>query len=209
MSADVAPVISWVPPRGDRSERPWVLLHGSDGHETDLLPLAARVSPSAAKIAPRGSVVMQGGFAHFHRHPDRTIDEDDLLRRVAPLARLLNSALADHGLDRPPILLGFSNGAIMAAALLAHAPELFEAAVLLRPLVPFVDASLPTMDAMPILVLDAADDTRRSIADGHRQTQILTRAGAHVTHSTVPTGHAVSDHDVNAIVRWLDANGLA
>lgn len=186
-----------------------MLLHGSDGHETDLLPLAARVSPSAAKIAPRGSVAVEGGFAHFHRRPDRTIDEDDLLRRVAPLARLLNSTLADHGLDRPPILLGYSNGAIMAAALLAHTPELFEATVLLWPLAPFVDAPPPTLDAMPILVLDAADDTRRSIADGHHQTQILTCAGARVTHSTLPTGHAVSDHDVHAIVRWLDANGLA
>ena len=41
--------------------RPLVLLHGSDGRETDLLPLAERLAPAAAKVSIRGAVRTPGG----------------------------------------------------------------------------------------------------------------------------------------------------
>lgn len=188
---------------GDVTTRPWVLLHGSDGHESDLLPLAERVAPSAAKIAPRGTVVTPEGFAHFHRRSDRTLDEDDLRRRVVPLARLIRSTLTVHGLHQVPYVLGYSNGAVMAAALLSVAPDLFGAAVLLRPLAPFTDSPMPALRELPVLVLDAAYDTRRSPGDGARQSRILARAGARVTHRTLLTEHPLSDQDECTIRVWL------
>lgn len=188
---------------GDVTARPWVLLHGSDGRESDLLPLAERVAPSASKIAPRGTAVTPEGFAHFHRRPDRTLDEDDIRLRVDPLAQLLRSTLTAHGLHEAPYILGYSNGAIMAAALLSFAPDLFGAAVLLRPLTPYTDSPMPALRELPVLVLDAAYDTRRSPGDGARQSRILARAGAHVTHMTLLAEHPLSDQDEHAIRVWL------
>lgn len=188
---------------GDVAARPWVLLHGSDGRESDLLPLAERVAPSAAKIAPRGTVATPEGFAHFRRRVDRTLDEDDIRRRVGPLAQLISSTLTAHGHHQAPYVLGYSNGAIMAAALLAFAPDLFGAAVLLRPFAPSSDFPVPALRELRILVLDAAYDTRRSPGDGARQSRILDRAGAHVTHKTLLTDHQISDQDEYAIRDWL------
>lgn len=63
-----------------------VLLHGSDGRETDLLPIAGRLMPSAAKISIRGAVPTTGGYAFFRRLPDRRIDEQDLTARLSPVS---------------------------------------------------------------------------------------------------------------------------
>lgn len=48
---------------------PLVLLHGSDGRETDLLPLAQRLMPFSAKVSLRGAVPTSGGYAFFRRLP--------------------------------------------------------------------------------------------------------------------------------------------
>ena len=61
---------------------PLVLLHGSGGGANELVPLAADLAPGAPTLGLRGSVEIDGGFAFFHRNPDRTIDEADLLDTV-------------------------------------------------------------------------------------------------------------------------------
>jgi phospholipase/carboxylesterase len=187
---------------------PWVLLHGTDGDETDLLPAAARLAPTATTVAVRGSVATPEGFAHFHRRPDRSIDEEDIRRRVGPLLDLISTALDSRPGGGSPILLGFSNGAIMAAALLQQAPDLFGAAVLLRPLAPYSDRVMPPLNGMPVLVLEAAGDPRRSPSDGAEQSTALTRAGARVDHRRIPGGHPMNSLDEQAITAWLGASHL-
>jgi phospholipase/carboxylesterase len=97
------------------TDRTWVLLHGTDGHETDLLPLADRLAPDDAKIALRGTEPTAQGWAHFRRRPDRTLDEDDLRARIALLTDAVDHGQAEVGPTARRVVLGFSNGAIAAA----------------------------------------------------------------------------------------------
>lgn len=180
-----------------------VLLHGSDGRETDLLPLAQRLGPTAAKISIRGAVATPGGYAFFHRFPDRRIDEQDLAARVSPLTKLITTALTVHGLRRRPIAVGFSNGAIMAAAVLQTQPEVFSGAILVRPLSPFTVAPDQALNAVPVLILDGAHDERRTQGDGQVLAETLRRAGADVQHEVLPTGHLISDVDEQIAGRWM------
>lgn len=190
-------------PAKEAGAAPLVLLHGSDGRETDLLPLAERLMPSAAKISIRGAVATSGGFAFFHRFADRRIDEQDLAARVSPLSEFIRTALSEHGLRRRPIVVGFSNGAIMAAALLRRQPELFSGAILLRPLSPFtVDPDQP-LNGLPVLLLDGAHDERRTPGDGQVLAETLRRAGADVEHEVLPTGHLIGDLDEQIVGRWM------
>lgn len=78
---------------------------------------------SAAKVSIRGAVAMTGGYAFFHPLADRRIDEQDLLARLSPVTELINTALHEHGLSRRSIAIGYSNGTIMAAAVLQTDPE--------------------------------------------------------------------------------------
>ncbi|UTT41123.1 hypothetical protein NMP99_07620 [Glutamicibacter mishrai] len=190
---------------GDAHARPWVLLHGTDGRETDLLSLVHAVAPKATTIAPRGTVKTPGGFAHFRRRPDRTLDECDIRRRVRPLADAIRESLSENCLDGLPVLVGYSNGAVMSVALLTHAPDSFAAAILLRPLTPYRDEAMPPLQGLPALVLDAANDKRRSSGDGKLQSELLIQAGAQVTRKTLPGGHPLCRDDERAIKAWLDA----
>jgi phospholipase/carboxylesterase len=182
---------------------PTVLLHGSGGDEHDLVPLAAEVAPVSPILSLRGTVHIDGGFAFFHRRPDRSIDEADLIARIPPLAGIITEAAADHGFLRPPVVIGFSNGAIMAAALLLTHPALFAGGILLRPLSPFLNEPPVRLDATPVLILDGEKDSRRLPGDGAQLATRFIRAGATVTHQVLPVGHAVTKMDERIARDWL------
>jgi phospholipase/carboxylesterase len=183
---------------------PLILLHGSGGGERDLISLAAELSPGAPTVGIRGTVEIDGGFAFFHRRPDRSIDEADLSARIPPLAAFIEAAGTEYGFAKPPVVIGFSNGAIMAGALLLTHPDLFSAGILFRPLSPFIEDRPDRLDAKPVLIIDGEKDNRRSPGDGARLARRLTRAGATVTHHVLPVGHAITDHDRRIARDWLD-----
>ena len=116
----------------DPGRAPLMLLHGSNGRETDLLDLAQRVSPTSTRVGLRGTVTMSRGYGFFRRHEDRRVDESDLRGRVPDLAGCIRELAVGLG-DSRPVAVGFSNGAIMAAALLMSHPSALGGAVLFRP----------------------------------------------------------------------------
>ena len=112
---------------------PLVLLHGSGGNEHELVPLADDLAPGSPVLAVRGGIPFDDGYAFFQRFPDRSIDEDDIASRAAILADFIEDARTRYSLSRTPIAIGFSNGAVMAAAVLVTRPGLLAGAVLFRP----------------------------------------------------------------------------
>jgi phospholipase/carboxylesterase len=182
---------------------PLVLLHGSGGDERELIPLANELAPGAPTFGIHGTVEIDGGFAFFHRRPDRSIDEADIEARIPPLAAFIDAAGAENDFTKPPVIVGFSNGAIMAAALLLTHPALFSAGILFRPLSPFLGDRPYRLDAKPVLIIDGEKDSRRSPGDGTRLAERMTRAGAAVTHHILPVGHAITDSDRRIAGEWL------
>ena len=182
---------------------PLVLLHGSAGNEDDLVPLVADVVAGSTILAVRGNVPFDDGSAFFRRFEDRTIDEADIRERGIVLADFIKAAGVHYGFAKAPIALGFSNGAIMAAALLLMHPGLLSAAVLLRPLSPFSHDPPTRLPGTPIVIIDGEKDRRRSPGDGHRLAERLTRAGASVSHHLLPVGHSITALDKGIVRDWL------
>ena len=192
-------------PGTNPTRAPLVLLHGSGGDEHDLVPLAQELAAGSPILGIRGTVAIDGGFAFFHRFPDRTIDEADITARIPILADFMAAILAGHSVTRAPIAIGFSNGAIMAAALLLTRPSLLAGAILFRPLSPFTH-DLPTrLEGTPVLITDGEKDSRRSPGDGLRLAERLIGAGATVTHHVLPVGHSITADDRKIAREWLQA----
>jgi phospholipase/carboxylesterase len=179
------------------------VLHGSGGDEHDLVPLAEELAPRSPVLGVRGNVAIDGGFAFFHRFPDRTIDESDITARTPVLADFILAASARYSFTRAPIAIGFSNGAIMAAALLLTHPCLLAGAILFRPLSPFTGDRPTRLDSTPLLIIDGEKDSRRSPGDGARLAERLIRAGATVTHHVLPVGHSITALDREIAREWL------
>jgi phospholipase/carboxylesterase len=182
---------------------PLVLLHGSSGTEFDLLPLASELAPQTAQLGLRGMVALEEGYAFFHRFPDRQVDESDLEARVPGLARFIEAACSRYHCAQLPIAVGFSNGAIMAAALMLYQPRSLAGAILFRPLSPFSRDLPHHLDGTPVLIIDGEHDSRRSPDDGLRLAERLVRAGAEVTHHVLPVGHALTAEDKRLAREWL------
>jgi len=92
-------------------------LHGSGGTEEELF-ISHEVGAGSPMLGVRGTVAIDGGFAFFHRRPDRSIDEADIGLRVPVLAEFISAARDRDEFSDAPIAGWVPNGSIMAAALL-------------------------------------------------------------------------------------------
>jgi phospholipase/carboxylesterase len=189
----------------DATRPPLILLHGSGQTEEDMLPLAARLSPESTAIAVRGAIPWQEGYAFFRRFADRSIDEASIRTQAPVLAEFLAGLGAQHRLRERPILIGFSNGAIMATAMICLYPDLAAGAVLLRPLSPFATPANTRLPGTLLLIIDGSNDDRRMPDDGGRLAEQMKQAGAAVTHHQLATGHAITEADCVLVREWLAA----
>jgi phospholipase/carboxylesterase len=98
-----------------------------NGDEHDLVPLAEERHPESPLFGVRWTVAIDGGFAYFHRLPDRSIDEADITERTPFLADFIQATIVSHSVTKPRIAIGFSNGATMAATLLLTRPGCWRA----------------------------------------------------------------------------------
>jgi phospholipase/carboxylesterase len=162
--------------------------------------------PQSTAIAVRGAIPWEEGYAFFRRFADRSIDEECILTQAPILAEFMVGVGAQYGLRERPILVGFSNGAIMAATLISIYPDLAAGAVLLRPLSPFATPASTRLPGTPVLIIDGGKDDRRMPIDGRRLAEQMKEAGAAVTHHQLPVGHAVTEADCALVRDWLGAH---
>ncbi|MHB2211650.1 alpha/beta hydrolase [Methylobacterium sp. CM6257] len=192
---------------GPDAAHPLLLLHGTGGNESDLLPLGRMVAPGAALLAPRGTVSENGMPRFFRRLAEGVFDEADLRRRTEDLAAFVAAARDRYGLGAP-LALGFSNGANIAASLLMLRPGILAGAVLIRPMVPFAEPPAADLARRPVLILSGAMDPIVPAENARRLAGQLAASGAEVEHRILPTGHGLSQADVSLAADWVRARAI-
>ena len=191
-------------PASDPDHPPLLLLHGTGGDESDLLPLAERVAPGSALLSPRGKVLEGGMPRFFRRYADGRFDMEDLRLRSHELADFVRRARAAYGIAKP-IALGFSNGANIAAYTLLSHPDLFAGAVLIRATTAAMPKPLPDLKGLPVLLLPGRDDPYSNPEKREQLAELLREAGADLSHEVVPAGHGLSPQDLAIAEKWLSA----
>lgn len=186
---------------GDASRPPVLLLHGTGGDENDLIGLGEMIAPGSALLSPRGKVLEGGMPRFFRRLAEGVFDEDDVRNRADELADFVAEARKAYGIGTP-VVLGFSNGANVAAAILYRRPETFAGAALLRAMVPLPDKPAD-LAGKPVLILSGAMDPIVPADNAERLAAALKGAGASVEHRTLPAGHGLSQADVTLAREWM------
>ena len=77
---------------GTSTAAPLLLLHGTGGDETDLLPLGKALAPDRALLSPRGKVLENGMPRFFRRLAEGVFDEQDVIKRAHELADFIAEA---------------------------------------------------------------------------------------------------------------------
>jgi predicted esterase/catechol 2,3-dioxygenase-like lactoylglutathione lyase family enzyme len=181
-----------------------LLLHGTGGDESDLLPLGRALLPGAGMLSPRGKVLERGAPRFFRRLAEGVFDQEDLARRTAELGDFVVAATRAYELEPDGVVaVGFSNGANIAASLLLRRPGVLRGAVLLSPMVPFEPDTLPDLRGTAVFIGAGRNDPMVPAEQTERLAELLRQAGADVTLHWEAGGHAVTKGEVDAAARWI------
>jgi phospholipase/carboxylesterase len=191
---------------GAASSATLLLLHGTGGDETDLIPLGATLLPGAAVLSPRGKVLEGTAPRFFRRLAEGVFDQEDLARRTEELAHYIEAAVRAYQLDGDNVFaVGLSNGANIAASVLLRHPGLLRGAVLLSPMVPFEMDAPPDLTGTGVFIGAGRTDPIATPEHVERLAGLLRRAGADVTLHWHLGGHTITQSEVEAARRWIAA----
>ncbi|WHX59742.1 alpha/beta hydrolase [Peribacillus frigoritolerans] len=196
--------------KGSNPEAPLLLLlHGTGGTETDLLPLSEMVSPGSSVLSVRGNVLENGMPRYFRRLAEGVFDEEDLIFRTKELYDFLELASGKYDFDRERVVaLGYSNGANIAASLLFHYEGALQGAILHHPMVPRRGITLPSLSDIPVFIAAGKNDPICPAAETDELNQILLQAGAAVNVHWENYGHQLTRSEVDAASSWFQKNFL-
>ncbi|MBN9098238.1 MAG: hypothetical protein J0I49_09035 [Pseudonocardia sp.] len=158
-----------------------VLLHGRGATENSMVALAPNLPFGPAYAAVRGPVEEPGGYTW-----------GDL---TATMDWFLTWLDKEGDPDRPVVLVGFSEGATLAAALLLEHPERWAGAVLLHGDLPDVALPQGRLTGIPVFLACGTDTTSREY--------LVRDSGAPVWTERDPSGPRLTSELAGAVSRWL------
>jgi predicted esterase len=188
-----------------KSARTLLLLHGTGGDENDLLGLGRAIDPNAALLSPRGKILENGAPRFFRRLAEGIFDEADVVHRAHELADFIKAAAASYRFDpNHLVVIGYSNGANIAAAMILLGVAKFSRAVLFRPMVPLSQLqTLPALKTTHVLLSAGKFDPIARVQIVESLADLLRRAGAEVTVRIGLSGHQLIPEDITAAREWL------
>jgi phospholipase/carboxylesterase len=180
------------------------LFHGTGGNENQMLGLALDLMPGVAAVSPRGDVSEHGATRFFRRTGEGVYDMADLARATDKMAGFVK-AHVEASKPSSVIGLGFSNGANILASLLFADPALFDAAILMHPLIPFEPVINGSLVGKRILITAGRRDPICPPELTAQLGDFLAKAGADVTLEWHEGGHDLWQSEIVAAKAFLSA----
>jgi phospholipase/carboxylesterase len=194
----------YLPPEGEPLGPPLLLLHGTGGDEHDLLPLRDRLSPGAAVLSVRGTVLENGMPRFFRRLREGVFDEEDLRRRADELAGFVLAASDHYGIGEGSLVaVGFSNGANIASALLLQRPDVVAGAVLFAAMVPYAEPPSADLRGAMVIISNGDRDPMIPATTTEQLAEQLRDKGARVTTIPHRGGHQIDPAVLPRISRMI------
>jgi len=186
-----------------------LLLHGTGGDESSLLPIATMVDSGASVLAVRGKVLENGLPRFFRRFAEGVFDVEDLKFRADELADFLVWASHEYGFSPGSLTaLGYSNGANIGAGLLLLRPEVLGKAILFRPTMPLVPDKTPDLSGKSVFVSFGRYDQMTPEGKTLELEEFLKSAGALVTTNWEEATHSLTPDEIEKARYWLSGSRL-
>jgi phospholipase/carboxylesterase len=181
----------------------FLLLHGTGGNESDLLPLAGMIDADASILSVRGNVLENGMPRFFRRLAERVFDEEDLVFRTKELYEFLDESSKKYSFDRNNVVaIGYSNGANIAGSLLFHYQDALKGAILFHPMVPRRGVDLPDLSGKKVFIAAGANDPICSPKESNELQFLLEQANAKVDIHWENKGHQLTFNEIQAAAKW-------
>ena len=176
--------------------------HGTGGDENQFFDFAARLLPDATVVSPRGDVSEYGAARFFRRTGEGVYDMADLARATEKMAAYVSELAEQHGASQV-LGLGFSNGANILANVLIEHGDLFDAAVLMHPLIPFQPKDNARLEGRRVLITAGERDPIAPAPVTRALADYFIRQDAEVTLEWHPGGHDIRPGEIEVIRSFL------
>lgn len=182
------------------------VFHGTGGDENQFPALGRELLPGATIVSPRGDVSEHGSARFFRRAAEGVYDMADLARAAVKMKGFVEAHVAAA---KPSVVygLGYSNGANILATTVFSAPDLFDAAALMHPLIPFQPEIAGDLKGKRLLMTAGKRDPICPPNLTARLESWLRHAGADVIVEWHDGGHEVRPNEIEAVRRFLQPSG--
>lgn len=180
-----------------------VLVHGWLGDENVMSIFDSAVPSSAALFRPRAPVAVNSGFGWYRDLADAASFQAGLAALREFVRRLPDAYPVDPG---RVVLIGFSQGAAMCAALMLDTPELARGVALLAGFLP--EPARPwaipgRLAGKRALIAHGLKDETVPVAEARLARGALAAAGADVVYVEHELGHKMNPAAMRALRGWV------
>lgn len=206
-------------PEGSGPHPTIVALHGWGANAMDLLTLAPHLGQRRFMvICPEGGVTVPlgsgaSGYGWFLLNPNQALElsskTEDIITAISSLGRFVDQALERYPVDASRlVLLGFSQGGVMAYGLGLGKPGRFRGVVSLSSwLVPDLAKKVIKTNeirGLPILVQHGLHDPLIDVSKARQSVDTLRAVQADVTYREYGMGHEITSESLADLTRWLE-----
>jgi predicted esterase len=185
-----------------------LLLHGTGGSETDLLPIGDTLAPTFNQLSPAGRVMEGPMRRFFRRYGEGQFDEASIREESAALAEFVDWAADEYGFDASRVYgVGFSNGANIAGSLLLLHPTVLAGGMLMRPMLPLEPPEVPDLRGKKVLTVNGEQDEMAPVASVERLHALLREGGAELEAVWHGGGHGLTRGELSQGAGWFGALG--
>lgn len=207
-----------VPP-GDGPFPTVIALHGWGASAHDLIGLAPYVAGERVlTLCPQGTTRLaigggMEGYGWFPLERGRPPDPRAFLKAAGELRAFVDAACERYPVDRRrTVVLGFSQGGLMAIDLTLRAADRFAGLVVLSSWLPEILAAnlpdTPAQKGFPVLQIHGTEDPQVEVARAREARPLMERFGVDLTYREFPMDHEIRPEALTVIVRWLQEKVL-
>ncbi|MBO0472527.1 phospholipase/carboxylesterase [Enterococcus sp. DIV0840] len=190
--------------KGAPNGKKLLLLHGTGGDETSLLDIARFLDEEATLLSFRGTIQESGMNRFFKRNGLNQFDLVSLEEESDRLLQSITSVSEEKGIPLEEwVIVGYSNGANIAAHMLLERKTAIKHAILFHPMSLGVDTQdFPLSDKGLWLSVSENDPIVSKEASNQLVQQLKNRQAA-VTITTTNSGHQITMDEINQAKQWL------
>lgn len=199
--------------RGEGDRPPLlVLLHGYGSNEADLFGLESYFDARYTIVSARAPSTMgRGAYAWFplafSEEGPVVLDPAQAEASRQTIADFIGFCHGEYATDPTRVLLvGFSQGAILSAAVALTRPELVRGAVLMSGrILPESAENAVLPNGVKYLVVHGIHDPVLPVKHGRESKETLERLGLAPVYREFPMAHQVSDESLELVTSWADS----
>jgi phospholipase/carboxylesterase len=185
-----------------------IAIHGRGTNENDLVPLVLSLSlPNVLLVSPRAPFPFPyGGYVWYDLAHEGVPEPNSFRTSIDMLQKFVGEVKQGYPVDSERVLLlGFSQGTVMAYATALLDPTSFLGVAALSGYIPYrsgLPLKLTNLNGFPVFISHGSDDSIIPARLGRESAELLKRAGATVTYREYPMGHEVTEDTMRDLSEW-------